>query len=77
MQQIKNIAMYNQQHFFSNQFFNSVKQELETNLAVGWRDLYKSKGKKFATIQQWLANHNVKETEEIARCNQLFRNAID
>jgi hypothetical protein len=42
---IKNIAEFNKQHFFSNEFFNSIESELKNNLDWAYSLVKRTKGK--------------------------------
>jgi hypothetical protein len=47
LQQIKHIAEFNKKHFFSNEFFNQVQNELKNNLSLAHKQVKKSRGKHY------------------------------
>jgi hypothetical protein len=49
--EIKYIAEFNKKHFFSNEFFDQVKNELKHNLNLAMQQVAKSRGKNYLT---WL-----------------------
>ena len=46
----KQIAEFNKKHFFSNEFFNTVQDELKTNLDSAYRQAKKSRGKHYMEL---------------------------
>lgn len=53
-QQLQKIADYNQQHFFSKEFWNQVVNELEQNLDTAFKQLRPTRGKKWREIRRFL-----------------------
>jgi len=47
---IKQIAEFNKKHFFSDEFFNVVKDELKTNLVLAYDQIKKSRGKHYMAL---------------------------
>jgi hypothetical protein len=58
-QGIKDIANFNKKHFFSNEFFNTVKNELQHNLQVAYEQVKKTKGKHYLEILKTVKKHEL------------------
>jgi hypothetical protein len=58
-QSIKDIANFNKKHFFSNEFFNTVKNELQHNLQVAYEQVKKTKGKHYLEILKTVKKHEL------------------
>lgn len=56
LDQLREIAAYNQQHFFSDEFANIIKTELVDNLEQAYKQLPLSTGKKFMTLLDHLSS---------------------
>ena len=67
-QGIEQIAQYNKQHFFSDEFFDQVQNELQTNLIAACQQVKQSRGKqylKFLNLAKKLnLTHEVKLRQE-------------
>jgi hypothetical protein len=50
-QNIKSVAEFNKKHFFSNEFFNQVENELKDNLNSAMQQVVKSRGRHWL---EWL-----------------------
>lgn len=50
-QKLKSVAEFNKKHFFSNEFFNQVKNELKDNLKLAMQQVVKTQGKHYL---EWL-----------------------
>jgi len=73
--QAREIARYNQQHFFSQEFFNQIIDELASNLKIAITDLVKTKNYQ-SWIERWNKNlldlkmsDTVKNQTDPARAN--------
>jgi hypothetical protein len=52
MSQAQEVAKYNQQHFFSNKFFNQITTELKTNLTLAFEKLEATNTSKYL-LERW------------------------
>ena len=59
LDELQEIAAYNQQHFFSDKFATVIKTELMTNLEQAYNRLSLSTGKKFMALLDQLSSQNV------------------
>jgi hypothetical protein len=57
--EIKQIAEFNKKHFFSDDFFNFVRDELKNNLVLAHKQVTKTPGKYFQEITKMLEDHNL------------------
>ena len=62
--QIKSIAEFNKKHFFSDDFFEQVKNELKDNLNLAMQQVTKSRGKNYLT---WLGILKKEKMLDMAR----------
>jgi hypothetical protein len=73
-QGIKDIANFNKKHFFSNEFFNTVKNELQHNLQVAYEQVKKTKGKHYLEILKTVKKHGLVHLFQLRReRTQLIR----
>jgi hypothetical protein len=73
-QGIKDIANFNKKHFFSNEFFNTVKNELQHNLQVAYKQVKKTKGKHYLEILKTVKKHGLVHLFQLRReRTQLIR----
>jgi hypothetical protein len=63
-QNIKSVAEFNKKHFFSNEFFNQVENELKDNLNSAMQQVAKSRGKHYL---KWLKILKENKMLDIAR----------
>jgi hypothetical protein len=75
LEQLYKIARYNQQHFFSNEFFEIVKTELVNNLKVAFDQLTSSVGVKYTAINQELREQNLQHPEMYQELIDLLHGA--
>jgi len=50
LHQVKSIAEFNKKHFFSDEFFNQVQDELKNNLSLAHEQVKKSRGRHYLEI---------------------------
>jgi hypothetical protein len=50
----KRIAQRNQEHFYSNRFFNQVQEELKNNMSLAFDEVIKTRGTEFLKVQRRL-----------------------
>lgn len=72
LEQLYKIARYNQQHFFSNEFFEIVKTELVNNLKVAFNQLEDSVGVKYTAIDRELRSQNLQHPEMYQELIQIL-----
>jgi hypothetical protein len=58
-QEIKSIAEFNKKHFFSDEFFNQIKDELKNNLNSAMQQVTKSQGKIYLSWLKLLKKNNM------------------
>jgi len=58
-QAIKNITDYNKKHFFSNEFFNLIKNELENNLHSAYHQVKKSQGHHYLEVVKLVKQNKI------------------
>jgi hypothetical protein len=58
-QEVKRIADFNKKHFFSNEFFNQVTDELKNNLDRAYGLAKQTRGKYYLKLLKTLKQHNV------------------
>jgi hypothetical protein len=75
LEQLYKIARYNQQHFFSNEFFEIVKTELVNNLKVAFDQLTSSVGVKYTAIDRELRKQNLQHPEMYQELIDLLQGA--
>lgn len=63
LEQLYKIAKYNQQHFFSTEFFEIVKQELVNNLKTAFDQLPNSVAVKYPAVVRELQKQNLQHPE--------------
>lgn len=57
--ELKSIANYNKEHFFSDKFFNIVENELKTNLKSAYASVKKTRGKHYLEILKLTKNQKI------------------
>lgn len=56
--ELRSIAQYNKQHFFSDEFFNAVKSELKTNLDQAYNTVKHSRGQHYMDVVKLLKSRD-------------------
>jgi len=59
LQAVKIIADYNKKHFFSDQFFDTLKSELKNNLDQAWKSVAQSRGKHYLELMRSIRRQNL------------------
>jgi hypothetical protein len=72
-QEIKRIAEFNKEHFFSNKFFNQVKNELKDNLNPAMQQVTKTRGKYYLKLLALLKKSNLIDLSPRQEKIQLLR----
>ena len=77
---IREIVIYNRQHFFSPHFWHTITQELSTNVNAAVNNVLKTRGKKWREnrrqIRQLKPNHwniQLRHEDEYVRARELYR----
>ena len=70
-QQIKSIAEFNQKHFFSDAFFDQVKNELKDNLNLAMQQVAKSRGKHYLEWLKILKKNKISNTIKVHRASMI------
>ena len=70
-QQIKSIAEFNKRHFFSDAFFDQVKNELKDNLDLAMQQVAKSRGKHYLEWLKILKKNKISNTVKVYRASMI------
>jgi hypothetical protein len=72
-QQIKSIAEFNKRHFFSDAFFDQVKNELKDNLNLAMQQVAKSQGKHYLEWLKILKKNKILDSLKVSRASMSFK----
>ena len=74
LQDVKQIAEFNKKHFFSNEFFNQVQDELKTNLAHACEQATHTRGQHYLELLKLVKKHKlIWPKEERAQHTRFLR----
>jgi hypothetical protein len=72
LQAIKTIAEFNKNHFFSNDFFDCVKSELQNNLTHAYQTVQHTQGTHYQSLLRLSKNQKIKYPEKLRRVRTPF-----